>query len=114
MAVKTTVKYESADGTIHSLLLDPLRAAQAGAEPVGGTVSKVKAQISKTNKEFGIRPRGVRLSRVIGTAPNTFKKYTFLPVLTETAWNSATYALGATITIDSVDWTVVSSVSEDY
>lgn len=114
MPVKSTVKYEANDGSIHSLLLDTTRAAVAGTEPAGAVDSKIKAQISKTNKEFGLRPRGVRLARVIGTDPDTFKKYTFLPVLTPTAWSSAPFQNGATIAIDSVDWEVVAAVAEDY
>lgn len=114
MAVKTTVKYESNSGSLHSLLLDPDRASEAGTEPTGTEVSKIKAQISKTNKEFGLRPRGVRLARTIGTAPDTFKKYTFLPVLTPAEFNSATFALGATITIGTTNWVIVGAVEEDY
>lgn len=114
MAVKTVVKYEANDGTIHSLLLDPDRASEAGTPPAGNVNSKIKAQMSKTNKEFGLRPRGVRLARVIGTAPDTFKKYTFLPVLTPTEWSSATFQNGATITIDETNWEVVAAIAEDY
>lgn len=114
MPVKTTVKYEANDGSIHSLLLDNARATVAGTPPTGPIDSKIKAQMSKTNKEFGLRPRGVRLARVIGTEPNTFKKYTFLPVLTPTQASASEFQLGAIITIDSVGWEVVGIVNEDY
>jgi len=114
MAVKSVVKYEANSGSIHSLLLSADRASEAGTEPSGNVNSKIKAQMSKTNKEFGLRPRGVRLARVIGTEPDTFKKYTFLPVLTPTEWNSATFQNGATITIGSTNWEVVAAVAEDY
>lgn len=114
MATKSLGKYESDNETIHGILLEPSRLAKAGTPPSGEIDSPIKVKISKSNKEFGLRPRGVRLSQTLGTAPNTFKKYAFLPVLTVTAFNSSTFALGATIEIDSVNWTVVAKVPEDY
>lgn len=114
MAVFTDTKYESDSGDIHGIRLSPERAAVAGAPPAGDVSSPIKALVSKTNRSFGIRPRGVVLSRVIGTAPDTFKKYSFLPVLTPAAFVTATFAIGATITIDGTEWTIASKQSEDY
>lgn len=114
MPAKTTTKYEANDGSIHALLLDPDRFAVAGTPPTGAIDSNIKAKISKGNREFGLRPRGVQLARVVGTAPDTFRKYAFLPVLTLTAFASATFAIGATITIDGTNWEVVAQVPEDY
>lgn len=114
MPAKTTLKYEADGGSIHGLLLDPTRAAVAGAEPSGAVSSNIKAKVSKGNKEYGIRPRGVRLTRVVGTEPDTFRKYSFLPVLSLTAFASATFAVGAEIVIDGVTWEVAAKVPEDY
>ena len=114
MVAKTTLKYQADSSEIHGLILDPNRAAQAGTEPTGDVSSNIKVKVSKGNKEYGIRPRGVRLARIVGTAPDTFRKYSFLPVLTATAFASATYAVGATITIDGVEWEVAAKVPEDY
>lgn len=114
MAAKTTTKYEANDGSIHQLLLEPTRFAQAGTPPTGEIDSNIKAKVSKGDREFGLRPRGVRLARVVGTAPDTFRKYTFLPVLTLTAFASAAFNIGATITIDGTAWEVVGKVPEDY
>lgn len=114
MVANAVVKYESNSGQIYQLSLNPDRAAAAGTEPTGGVTSDIKAKVSKSNREFGIRPRGVRLSRVVGTAPDTFRKYSFLPVLTPVAFATADFQLGATITIGGVVWTVVVRIGEDF
>lgn len=114
MVAKVTSKYEADGGAIHGIILEPDRLAAAGAPPTGGVTSNIKVKISKGNKEFGIRPRGVRLARLVGTAPDTFRKYSFLPVLTATAFNGTGFALGSTVTISTVDWEVVAKISEDY
>lgn len=110
----TTTKYESDDGVIHPIRLSSDRVASAGTAPTEPVSSNAYAKISKSNREFGIRPRGVRLVRTLGTAPNTFKKYSFLPVLTAETWDGAEFDPGATITINTVAWTVAARVPEDY
>lgn len=114
MVAKTTTKYEADSGLIHALILDPARFAQAGAPPTANIDSNIKAKVSKSNREFGIRPRGVRLARIVGVAPDTFRKYAFLPVLTPTAYNGTGFTVGSTVTIDGTAWEVVAKVPEDY
>lgn len=114
MPAKTRTKYEADEGDIYAILLSPDYAAKAGTAPTGTVTSPIKAKVSKSTREYGIRPRGVTLARTIGTAPDTFVKNTFLPVLTPSAFASATYALDAKITIGSTEWTVVSKRGEDY
>lgn len=114
MAARTRTKYEADDGTIHPITMTPDFAAAAGTSPAGAVNSDIKVKISKGNQEYGIRPRGVTLSRVAGTAPDTFTKTTFLPVLTPTAYDSAAFATNASVTVGGVAWTVVSKRPEDY
>lgn len=114
MVAFTDTKYESDLGSIHRILLSPDYAAQAGTPPTGAVDNDIRPKVSKNNNEFGIRPRGVRLSRTVGTAPDTFKKYAFLAVLTPTAFNGATFNPGATVTIGTTAYTVVARVPEDY
>lgn len=114
MPTLTTVKYEDKDGTVYALQLTAEFAIAAGTEPTGGVSSDIKPKISKSNREYGIRPRGVRLVRTVGTAPDTFKKYAFLPVLTQVEWLSGAYAPGAGINIGTTAYTVVSRVDEDF
>jgi len=114
MPVLTNTKYEGNDGQIYSIKLTADYASAAGDPPAGGVTTDIKPKISKTNREHGIRPRGARLVRTIGTEPDTFKKYTFLPVLTLTAWSSAAYSPGTAINVGTVAYTVISRIGEDY
>lgn len=114
MPALTSTKYEDDSGRIHPIALTPNYATAAGTVPAGAINDNVKPKVSKTKREFGIKPRGVRLSRTVGTAPNTFKKYAFLPVLQATTWAGAGFALGATVTINSIAWTVTARVAEEY
>ena len=107
-------KYEAESGDIHLLRLDAARGAVAGAQPADAVSSNIRAQVSKGNTEYGLRPRGVRLARTIGVAPDTAVKYAFLPVLTVAAYATAAFALGATISYGGNDWEVVAKVPEDY
>lgn len=110
----TTVKYEGDDSAVYNLKLTADYATAAGTEPTGGVTSDIKPKVSKSNREHGIRPRGVRLVRTVGTAPNTFKKYAFLPVLTAVEWGSGSYSPGAAVNIGATAYTVSSRIAEDY
>lgn len=106
------VKYEAESGTIHPLRLDDARASVAGPAPAADIDSgAATVKISKSRGQFGIRPRGVRLVRTVGTAPNQFKKYTFLPCLTPARYNALTR--GTDVTIGGTSWEVSKQVPED-
>ena len=106
--------YESDSGEIHPIRLTPAYAAVAGTPPTGPATSDINAKVTKANTEFGIRPRRVRLSRTVGTAPDTFRRYATLAVLTLTDFNSAAFAKGATITIDGIAYTIIGKEGEDF
>lgn len=114
MPALARTKYEADDAAIHAIRMTQSFADKAGTPPAGAVNSPIRVKISKSNREYGIRPRGVGLARTIGTAPNTFSKTTFLPVLTPTAFASAAFALDAKITIGTTEWTVISKRGEDY
>jgi hypothetical protein len=90
------------------------RIAVAGAAPGGAVDSPIKVKISKSNREFGIRPRGVQLRRPVNPTATDKIFRSFLPVLTETAFNSNTFALDAQVTIGGVAWKIIGKVQEDY
>lgn len=106
-------KYESDLGIVLLVRMTPERFAAAGDEPTADAI-EAYVKTSKGSREFGVKPRGVKIYREVGTAPNTFKKYSFLPVLTATSYGSDDYAKDATLVIDGVTWTVVSRKDEDY
>lgn len=114
MAAQVRTKYQGDDNTVYAMRLSPPFSEKAGTAPTGAVTSPIKAKVTKSTKEFGLRPRGVTLARTVGTAPDTFVKTTFLPVLTLTAFGTAAFALAAKITIDGVEWEVVSRRAEDY
>ena len=114
MVAFVQTKYEADSGDIHGIRLTPDYSAAAGTAPTGDVNNSIKVKVSKTNREFGIRPRGVRLSRTVGTAPDTFKKYAFLPVLGAVEFAGAGFAIGTTITIGGIDYTVIAKVPEDF
>lgn len=107
-------KYESDEGTVHKIRLTSKALAAAGTPPAGAINHGLQVKVSKTTREFGIKPRGVRIAKSFGTAPDTFIKYRFLPVLTIANFSTAAFALGATITYDGASWEVVSRMPEDY
>lgn len=106
-------KYESDDGDIKPIRVSAETIAAAGAQPGGAINDFDYVKVSKGNREFGQRPRGVRLSRNLGTAAVPNLRYKFLPVFTQSEWGSANFAIGATVTVGGVAWEVVSKVPED-
>lgn len=112
MAAQTRTKYESDGGLVHPIRMSPEKAALAGTAPTGAVDSSVSAMISKGNSEFGIRPRGVTLSYTVGTGATAYSKSVFLPVLTETAYDSAAFAIDATITYKGIACKVSAKVAE--
>ena len=114
MAILTSTSYESDSGDIHKITLSDERTTVAGTAPTGAINSDIKVKVSKGNKEFGIRPRMVQLSRVVGTGEDAARLYSNLPVLTPADFDSAAFAIGAEITIGGVIWTIISKSPEDY
>lgn len=113
MAFQEKGKYEADNGDIYAIRLSTEKYAAAGTPPTGGVTQPTTVKVSKAGRSFGLRPRGVTLGRTFGTAPDTFKKYIFLPALTPTAFASADFQKGATIAIDGQDWIVVGRSLED-
>ena len=107
-------KYLADSGTIHRLVISASRLAVAGTPPAGDIDSRIPAKTSKSNREYGIRPRGVRLMRPVNPTATDKVFRAFLPVLTETAWEAAGFNEEATITIGGVQWKVTARVPEDY
>lgn len=100
--------YSRDDGEIQRIRLQPETAAAGDFTSAVGFTLGGFVKVSKTNREFGIRPRGVRLSRVDGNAT----RYRFLPVATASAQTALLDA--GTVTIGSTSWTVTSTVGEDF
>lgn len=114
MAALSSYKYESNAGTVHLMKLSSAIGDAGGTQPAGEVNSKIRPELYKSNRQFGIRPRYVVAGVTVGTAPNTFVKYKRVPVFLATQFALAAYQPGATLTIDSVAHTIVSAYDEDY
>lgn len=106
--------YTGDDGGTYRIRVSDDTAASGSFTATGTATSNIVAKVSKSNREFGIRPRGVRLSRLVGAAPNQATRYKFLPVATEAAYDGAAFNPNAEVTVGANTWTVVTREPEDY
>lgn len=110
MARMKNSKYKADGGTIH-----PIRVRQAtftaiqGTEPTDDINSNIRAKISKSKREFGLRPRMVLIARTRGTGEDTFTEYATLPVLDPDDFNSSTggWVQGSSLSYKSQTWEIV-------
>lgn len=110
MARMKNTKYKADGGSIH-----PIRVRQAtydtvlGTEPTGEVTSNVRAKISKSKREFGLRPRMVLIARTRGTGDDTYTDYATLPVLDPDDFNSSTggWVTGSKLSYKSQTWEIV-------
>jgi len=100
--------YAGNDGEIYRIRLQAATAAAGDFTSQVGFTSSVFAKVSKTNREFGIRPRGVRL---VSTAAGE-KSYRFLPCATQAAVDGLVSA--GTVSIGGTSYRVTAPVAEDY
>jgi hypothetical protein len=114
MPAQVRTKYESDGGGIYLMKLTPNYALAAGTNPTGAINRDISVKVSRSKREIGLSPRHVVLGRTVGTAPNTFVKYTKLPLRSPADFNSATYAKGAPISVGSTTWEVYGKVAEDF
>lgn len=105
--------YEAKNGAIHNMLLKAATEAVAGTEPSGPATSAIRATVSKTNREAGLRARGIRIARLVGTAPDQFYKYAFIPLRSKADEADVTYNPGNPFTYNGSTWTIVAFQPED-
>lgn len=113
MPAMVNLKYEDETGRIH-----PMRVRQQVADalttpaPVAEINDRLRVKVSRSNKEFGIRPRGLRLSLTVGNPPNTFVKYAFIPVLGLGDLGDPGNAVGQPVIYNGTQWRISSHVAE--
>ncbi len=105
-----TYTYVSDDGDNKPIRL-AAATATAGSFSQGATDDADFVKVSKGNREFGQRPRGLTLSRNLGSDDEPNLRYKFLPMATQAAFNAA--SIGSTITVGGVSWTVIGKRAED-
>jgi hypothetical protein len=114
MPAQVRTKYESDNGAIYLMKLSPNYALAAGTSPAGAINREITVKVSRSRREIGLSPRHAVLGRTVGTAPNTFVKYTKLPLRSIADFTSATYAKGQPISVGSTTWEVYGKVAEDF
>jgi hypothetical protein len=101
--------YASDSGFVCLIRQSTAEAAASGA--AGGTVdAPFHCLASGSRRRFGIHPRGARLSRVVGAAPNEFTKSTFVGFPTAAAWEALN--VGADLAVGGVTWKIAAKVPE--
>lgn len=110
MANNVESTYDSS--TIGATVQIRLRAAEGAVYTPGAAAAEFNLHVlqSGSRRRFGIHPRGVRLTRLAGTAPEQTVKRTFLPFGTEAALDAV--ALNSEIIIGGVVWKVASKQPE--
>lgn len=106
----STLKYEADSGDIHPIRVDSDYVAAIGAQPAGSVSSDLNARTRKGNREFGLRARGWRYYRQLGSGDDTFRRYASVPKMTPAAWNATP---AATVSIDGTEWTFLNRYPED-
>jgi hypothetical protein len=112
-------KYEADAGTIHTVNMSAKKIAVTGnTAPEASVNSDIIAKVSKSNRSYGLRPRGVVLTQTVtggsGAAAVSRTKTAFLPILTKTIFDGATFAKESSVTYNGGTWTVLSKRGEDH
>lgn len=103
--------YTDDDGETHQIRINTSTvAAQPTAPTQGASTSKIQAKSSAGKRQFGMKPRYVRLSRVAGTSPDEKTYYTNLPILAVA--DLTTLTKGSVKVVDGVTWTVGNGYAE--
>lgn len=119
MPATQRVKYETDAGSIFNVILDASTGISAiiGTLPGGTYTENMTVRVSKNNKEVGIRPRQVLLSREIGEDTSvetclvmTGFRYKTVPIPTKTRWDAI--ADNATFVIAGTTYKVKKKISE--
>ena len=100
------------DGTFIMRVKQETATAIGATQATTGADNDVQAKVTKSNREFGIRPRRIRIKRTIGTGDAAFNKYATLPIPTLSAFNA--YGKGDAVSYDGQSWTVASKDGEDF
>ncbi len=109
-----TQRYTCDNAIVVGLKLSTEKAALSGTETASPIDNQIKPKISKSNTEYGLRPRYVIIARLIGTAPDTFRKYARLPVLSASDFALPAFSIGASITYKGNTWEITAQCPEDF
>jgi hypothetical protein len=112
-------KYAFDSGAIGSYRMSAAKAAvAANTAPTGAATTKARPSMSKNKREAGIKPRHVTLTRslTVTQGNDTVTKIFngFLVILDPTVFAGNSFDIGASVTINSIVWTVADKFVESY
>lgn len=107
----TNTFYEADSGDVFRIRVEDELLPLVGAPPAGPATTPLYVKVSKTNREFGIRPRfGVYAFSETAPSGRDLTVYKKVPFLTETAFDAAP----GTIPFKGETYELVSLNNEDY
>lgn len=104
--------YTDNDGDTHFCRVGTKAFAAGGFTTGSSPSSKIPAKVSKNNKEFGLRPRMLAISRPANPGPTEKVYRQRIPIATQSLWNAST--VGSTIGYGGETWVVDDQIPEDY
>lgn len=114
MATFQTSKYETDAGTVVRIRISDAALGVLGNAPPAGAIDDPNiyayAQNPGSKRKKQLNARGVRLQRFVGTGAARKRFTTFVPILTEAALDAVT--VGATVTLNAVEYTVADKIDE--
>ena len=107
-------KYKADSGTIHPIRVGAdIAAIAANSEPSGEIMDGAPTvKVSKTVREFGIKPRHLVLFREFGTPPDIVRKYKIFPIFDLGQFTDPAFNIGTTIKLGTVTWTILDKKRE--
>lgn len=109
-----SAKYQADSGLIHPIRLSVGSFYGGGPEPEDDVNSFVPAIVTKTSRQFGLKPRGVRLYRRVTVGGRVRVVYYFLPLLTRKYFDAEWMGPEIGWQFDGYDWKVRSVIPESY
>ena len=105
-------KYETDDGKIHPIRVQPETTNADNPEPAAGVTDDTYARVSGSKRAYGIKARYITLAKQIGTDAdyNGATVYVRVPYLLASAWIAV--VIGSTLTYQGVAWEVASKSPE--
>ncbi len=105
-------KYETDDGNIHPIRVQPETVTTENPEPTGGITNDPYVRVSGSKRAYGIKARHATYALQIGDdAPyNGGSVYARVPYLLASALIALN--IGSTITYQGKAWTVISKTNE--
>ncbi len=114
MASFQTSKYETDAGTVVRIRISDASLGVLGNTPPAGAIDDPNiyayAQNPGSKKKKQLNARGARLQRFTGTGAARKRYTTFVPILTEAAFDAIT--VGSEVTLNSLTYTVADKVNE--